>query len=56
MVFVIGDPSKVVVFAGGGQTTTQLACGPQKPARRVKIEYVAKPGGGPGEVATVEFQ
>jgi len=56
VVFVIADPAKVVVFAGGGQTTTQLGCGPQKPARRVKIEYVAKPGGGPGEVATVEFQ
>jgi tetratricopeptide (TPR) repeat protein len=50
---VVTDPSKVVIF-NQDQTQAQLACGPQKPPRRVKIEYVAKPGA-PGEVATVEF-
>ncbi|GIU73457.1 MAG: hypothetical protein KatS3mg004_0544 [Bryobacteraceae bacterium] len=50
---VISDPGKVVVF-GAGQQQVQLGCGPQKPARRVKIEYVARPGG-PGEVASLEF-
>jgi hypothetical protein len=51
----VSDPSKVVIFnQDQTQTQTQLACGAQKPPRRVKIEYVAKPGA-PGEVATVEF-
>ncbi len=52
-VFVVADPGKVAVF-NQDQAQVQLSCGPQKPARRVKIEYVAKPGA-PGEVATVEF-
>ncbi len=54
VVFLITDPSKVVIF-GANQTQVQLSCGPQKPPRRVKIEYVAK-SGAPGEVVTLEFQ
>jgi len=50
---VIPDPGKVVVLSES-QAQVQLACGPQKPPRRVKIEYVARPGA-PGEVAALEF-
>ncbi|MCS7042306.1 MAG: hypothetical protein NZR01_05900 [Bryobacteraceae bacterium] len=50
---VIPDPGKVVVL-NAQQEQVQLACGAQKPARRVKIEYVARPGA-PGEVAVLEF-
>lgn len=50
---VIADPNKVVVF-GAGQTQAQLRCGPQKPPRRVKIEYVDRPGAA-GEVVTLGF-
>ncbi|MEP7364346.1 MAG: hypothetical protein ABI972_13920 [Acidobacteriota bacterium] len=49
------DPSKVV-FTGGGEMT--LNCGIQKPARRVRIEYVPKANaktGSIGEVTLIEF-
>ncbi|MBI4890182.1 MAG: hypothetical protein HY821_06115 [Acidobacteria bacterium] len=52
-VFVVADPGKVAVF-NQEQAQVQLSCRPQRPPRRVKIEYVAKPGA-PGEVATIEF-
>lgn len=46
----IADPSSVVVFgAAGGQA--ELKCGPQKPPRRVKIEFAP-----PDAAVTVEFQ
>lgn len=46
----IPDPSQVAVFgAAGGQA--ELKCGPQKPARRVKIEFTP-----PDVAVTVEFQ
>jgi hypothetical protein len=53
---LVRDPSKVVFTGSGGDLT--LGCGPQKPARRLKIEYVPKPDaklGASGEVALVEF-
>ena len=51
--FLVSDPSKVVIL-NQDQTQTQLSCGPQKPPRRVKIEYAAQPGA-PAEVVTIEF-
>jgi len=48
--FVIKDPGKVVIL-GAGQTQVQLSCGPQRPPRKVKIEYTQT-----REVVTVEFQ
>jgi tetratricopeptide (TPR) repeat protein len=51
--FIINDPGKIAVF-GANQAQIQLSCGPQRPPRRVKIEYVDKPG--PKEVVTVELQ
>lgn len=52
----IADPGKVGI-SGGGEAT--LACGIQKPAKRVKIEYVphARQGGATaGEVNLIEFR
>ncbi|MBN8734085.1 MAG: hypothetical protein J0L64_26345 [Acidobacteria bacterium] len=51
----VADPGKVV-FMGGGELT--LACGVQKPARRVRVEYRTKADaktGVAGEVAVIEF-
>ncbi|MCC6293646.1 MAG: hypothetical protein IT164_13430 [Bryobacterales bacterium] len=51
----ISDPSKVVL-AGQGEMT--LHCGPQKPARRVRVEYRANTdarAGVAGEAAMIEF-
>ena len=46
----VPDPNQVVVLgAGGGRA--ELKCGPQKPPRRVKIEYAA-----PDVALTIEFQ
>jgi hypothetical protein len=46
----IPDPNQFLVMgAGGGQA--ELKCGPQKPPRRVKIEYAA-----PDVALTIEFQ
>lgn len=49
----VGDPSKVVLL-GTDQQQAQLTCGAQRPPRRVKIEYVAKPGA-TGEVVSIEY-
>lgn len=51
--FAVNDPSKVVIL-NPDQSQAQFSCGPQKPPRRVKIEYAAK-AGAPGEVVTIEF-
>ncbi len=48
--FLINDPAKVVIL-GAKQTQVQLTCGPQKPPRKVKIDYTKT-----REVVTVEFQ
>lgn len=47
---LIRDP-KSVLLMGGGMTT--LACGPLKPARTVRVEYLPK---SPPEVTVVQFQ
>jgi tetratricopeptide (TPR) repeat protein len=52
---LISDPGKIVLMGEGEMT---LGCGPQKPVRRVKIEYAPKPNAKlatAGEVAIVEF-
>jgi len=49
----VSDAGKVVVL-GAGQEQVQLACGPQKPPRRVKVEFTAK-GGAAAEVLSIEF-
>lgn len=51
---LVADAGKVVVL-GSGQTQVQMSCGPQKPPRRVNIDYVAKPDV-PGEAVQIEFQ
>lgn len=51
--FLVADPAKVVLL-NHDQTQAQLACGPQRPPRRVKIEYAAQ-AGAPGQVVTLEF-
>ncbi len=48
--FLINDPTKVVIL-GAKQTQMQLSCGPQRPPRKVKIDYTQT-----REVVTVEFQ
>ncbi|MFB3778884.1 MAG: tetratricopeptide repeat protein [Bryobacteraceae bacterium] len=51
---IVRDPGQIFI-AGGEQS---LTCGPQKPARRVVVEYFAKPDaklGTVGEVAVLEF-
>lgn len=53
---VVRDPSRVVVLGGG---RLELTCGPQKPPRKVIIEYFPKPDaalGAAGEVATIEYR
>ena len=40
-----------MVILGAGQTQVQLSCGPQRPPRKVKIDYTQT-----REVVTVEFQ
>lgn len=49
----VADAGKVVVL-GAGQEQVQLACGPQKPLRRVKVEHTAKAGAA-AEVLSIEF-
>lgn len=53
MAMTVPEAGKVVVL-GAGQELVQLACGPQKPPRRVKVEYTAK-ADAPGEVLSIEF-
>ncbi|HSW49431.1 MAG TPA: hypothetical protein VLH09_04615, partial [Bryobacteraceae bacterium] len=51
---IVRDPGQI--FIAGGEKS--LTCGPQKPARRVMVEYFAKPDaklGTAGEVAVIEF-
>lgn len=51
---LIPDAGKVMLLPMG---EARLRCGPQRPPRRVKIEYVSKPGSGAaGEVTLIEFQ
>jgi hypothetical protein len=53
---LVSDPSKVVFSGAGGDLS--LGCGVQKPARRLKIEYVPKVDaklGTVGEAAFIEF-
>ncbi|MCW5983109.1 MAG: hypothetical protein KIT09_33780 [Bryobacteraceae bacterium] len=55
--FSMPDPSRVVVLGGSGEQT--LACGPQKPPRRVSVEYYSQPDEKQktaGEVNVVEFR
>jgi tetratricopeptide (TPR) repeat protein len=52
---LIVDPAQIVVMGGGEKT---FGCGPQKPPRNVKVEYVPKPNaklGTAGEAQVVEF-
>jgi hypothetical protein len=53
--FAVPDAGKLLVFGAGG-ATTQLACGAQRPPRRVKIEYEARPKPQPGMAVTIEFR
>jgi tetratricopeptide (TPR) repeat protein len=53
---LVSDPGKVVFSGAGGDLS--LGCGVQKPARRLKIEYVPKVDaklGTVGEAAFIEF-
>jgi len=53
---MIRNPSQVVLEGGG---TSTLACGPQKPPRRIAIQYFPQADaklGTTGEVAVVEFK
>jgi tetratricopeptide (TPR) repeat protein len=38
--FLVDDPNNIAI-QGAGSGTTELECGPQKNARRVRVEYVA---------------
>lgn len=52
---IVRDPSRVVVLGGG---KLELACGPQKPPRKVTIEYYSREDaklGAAGEVATIAY-
>jgi hypothetical protein len=52
---LIRDPGKVVIQGGGDRT---LGCGPQRPPRRVTVEYFTKPDaklGTAGEAAVIDF-
>ncbi len=56
MQLAIRDPAKIVILGGGEQT---LGCGPQKPPRKVTVEYTPQPDarlGTIGEAALIEFQ
>jgi hypothetical protein len=53
---LVRDPGQVAI-SGGGQK--MLGCGPQKPARKVTVEYMPKPDsqlGTTGEVTTITFK
>ncbi len=47
--FALGDPSRITIIGG----EASFACGPQKPARKIRIEYNSKPTG--NEVVGLEF-
>ena len=53
---LVRKPEQIAITGGGVQT---LGCGPQKPARRVVVEYFPKPDpktGVAGDAAIIEFQ
>lgn len=53
---LVADPNKTAV---AGKGLRSFACGPQRPPRRVSVEYLDKPdpqNGTLGEAATIEFQ
>jgi hypothetical protein len=51
---VVVNAGQVVLLPAG---SVQFPCGPQRPPRHVKIDYVPKPSGGSlGEVALIDFQ
>ncbi len=53
---LIRDPAQVVIEGGGERS---LACGPQKPARALAVDYVVRAdpkAGTAGEAAVVQFQ
>jgi hypothetical protein len=54
--YLVKDPGKVVLMGGG---ELSLGCGPQKPPRRVTVEFAPRKDaahGTAGDVALVEFQ
>jgi tetratricopeptide (TPR) repeat protein len=56
LALLIAEPGKVALI---GLKEATLGCGPQKPPKRVKVEYAPKPDpklGTAGEVLIVEFQ
>jgi tetratricopeptide (TPR) repeat protein len=57
LIYVIADPASVDVRGGDG-ATVDLQCGPQKPARPIRIEYepVAGQPDAPGVVRALEFK
>lgn len=54
MQLLIANAGQILLLPQG---TAEFRCGPQRPPRRVKIEYVPKPAAqSAGEVASIEFQ
>jgi hypothetical protein len=52
----VRDPSKIVITGGGEKT---LSCGAQRPARKVLVQYLAKPDAKLltiGEATAIEFR
>jgi len=52
---LIRDPARIVILGGG---ESSLRCGPQKPPRRITVEYVSKPDAKlavAGEALLIEF-
>ncbi|MGQ9633865.1 MAG: hypothetical protein ACUVXB_06415 [Bryobacteraceae bacterium] len=52
---LVRDPNQIAVVGAGEKF---FGCGPQKPARKIRVEYFAKPDvklGTAGEVAVLEF-
>jgi len=55
MRLLVRDPNQIAVVGAGEKS---FGCGPQKPARKIRVEYFAKPDaklGTAGEVAVLEF-
>ena len=53
---MVRQPSQVAILGGGEKT---LACGPQRPPRKVVVEFYPKPDpktGTAGDAAVIEFQ
>jgi hypothetical protein len=52
---LVVDPQKIVIMGGGEQS---LGCGPQKPPKRLKVDYAPKSNpklGTIGEAGFIEF-